>query len=70
VPDEHRTPAGPDCHRHVTTPSPPPARAPVEDHLEELLDEALQETFPASDPPAPAVEAWIERRVEPPRAGG
>jgi hypothetical protein len=28
---------------------------PAEDHVEALIDEALQETFPASDPPAPAV---------------
>ena len=32
-----------------------PTRA--EDHIEELIDEALEETFPASDPPAPAV--WV-----------
>jgi hypothetical protein len=26
-----------------------------EEHIERLIDEALEETFPASDPPAPAV---------------
>jgi hypothetical protein len=29
-------------------------------HAEQLIDEALQETFPASDAPAPAVEALLE----------
>jgi hypothetical protein len=29
--------------------------SPREDHVEALIDEALKETFPASDPPAPAV---------------
>jgi hypothetical protein len=37
-----------------------PARG--EDHVEELLDEALEETFPASDPPAPAIE--VETQAE------
>jgi hypothetical protein len=29
-----------------------------ERHLERLLDQALEETFPASDPPAPALDAF------------
>lgn len=33
-----------------------------EDHIEALIDEALQETFPASDPPAPAID--IETQAE------
>ena len=33
----------------------PPAKR-LDEHVEELIDEALKETFPASDPPAPAVE--------------
>lgn len=37
-----------------------PARG--EDHVEELLDEALEETFPASDPPAPAID--VETQAE------
>jgi hypothetical protein len=28
-----------------------------EEHIEQLIDEALEETFPASDPPSPAVDA-------------
>ena len=28
----------------------------LEEHIEQLIDEALQETFPASDPPRPAVD--------------
>jgi hypothetical protein len=30
--------------------------SPGEDHVEALIDEALKETFPASDPPAPAID--------------
>lgn len=26
-----------------------------QEHIEQLIDEALEETFPASDPPSPAV---------------
>jgi hypothetical protein len=37
-----------------------PARG--EDHVEELLDEALEETFPASDPPAPAIEVETQAK--------
>jgi hypothetical protein len=33
----------------------------TERHIESLLDEALEETFPASDPPAPAVDALKQR---------
>jgi hypothetical protein len=29
----------------------------AEEHIERLIDEALEETFPASDPPSPAVDA-------------
>ena len=36
-------------------------RPQMEDHIEQLLDEALEESFPASDPPAPAVEAALAR---------
>jgi bacterioferritin len=31
-------------------------------HAEHLIDEALQETFPASDPPAPAVEEVLHAK--------
>jgi hypothetical protein len=34
---------------------------PSEDHGELLVDEALLESFPASDPPAPAVDANAAR---------
>jgi hypothetical protein len=32
----------------------------AEDHVEALIDEALEETFPASDPPAPAVDTAVK----------
>jgi hypothetical protein len=37
--------------------TPPTNRDPrqSDEHIERLIDEALEETFPASDPPAPAV---------------
>jgi hypothetical protein len=35
----------------------PDERRVPDDHIEQLIDEALEETFPASDPPAPAVDA-------------
>ena len=41
---------------------------PSEDHLELLIDEALLETFPASDPPAPAIDAGTAQRVVPQRS--
>jgi hypothetical protein len=43
------------------------ARTRVKDekHLEDLIDEALEETFPASDPPAPAVELVVVPETEP-----
>jgi hypothetical protein len=37
----------------ATKPIPASPKSP--DHIEWLIDEALAETFPASDPPAPAV---------------
>jgi hypothetical protein len=37
----------------------------AEDHLEALIDEALEETFPASDPPAPAVDTTVKVKEVP-----
>ena len=33
----------------------------IDDHIECLIDQALEYTFPASDPPAIAVEALLRR---------
>jgi hypothetical protein len=44
---------------------------PSEDHGELLVDEALLESFPASDPPAPAVDASAARaRAKRPKGDG
>ncbi len=40
--------------------------SPRDDHVEALIDEALKETFPASDPPAPAVDVATPARKRPP----
>jgi transposase len=44
----------------VRTKSNAPAAA-VDDHIEHLIDQALEYTFPASDPPAIAVDAALPR---------
>ena len=35
----------------------------TDDHIERLIDQALEYTFPASDPPAIAVEALLRRAM-------
>lgn len=47
----------------AVTPAVADVALPSEDHVELLLDEALLETFPASDPPAPAIDAVPEPSV-------
>jgi hypothetical protein len=37
--------------------------ATIDDHIERLIDQALEYTFPASDPPAIAVEALLRRAM-------
>lgn len=32
----------------------------IEEHLEQLIDESLEETFPASDPPRPALTVMAD----------
>jgi hypothetical protein len=44
----------------VSAPDKPLAKC-LEEHIEALIDEALQETFPASDPPRPAVDVHSDK---------
>ena len=43
-------------------------RRQTDEHIERLIDEALEESFPASDPPAPAVDVRIIAKLKKPSA--
>jgi hypothetical protein len=45
----------------MATPKKSSVGTSIEDHIEHLIDESLEYTFPASDPPAIAVDTVVRQ---------